>query len=47
MGAFVIWPVNLIAKVLLAEATVDFGRLEKYMDHLWGGGRQIDCSQEE
>ena len=34
MGSFVIQPANLVAKILLVEATVDFGRLEKYMDHV-------------
>ena len=47
LGSFVIQPARLVAKILLVEATVDFGRPEKYMDHVRERGRQSDRSQEE
>ena len=42
-----IQPARLVAKILLVEATVDFGRPEKCMDHVRERGRQSDRSQEE
>lgn len=47
MGSFVLPLANLVTKVLLVEATVEFGRLEKYMDHVWERSQQSDHSQEE
>ena len=36
-----------MGQILLVEATVDFGRLAKYMDHVREQDRQSDHSQEE
>ena len=44
MGSLVIRSANLVEKILLVEATVDFGRPEKYMDHLRERDRQSDRS---
>ena len=47
MGSFSIRVANLVGEILLAEATVDFGRLEIYIDHVWERDWQSDRSQEE
>ena len=39
VGSFVVQPANLVEKIFLVEATVDFKRLEKYMDHVRERGR--------
>ena len=47
MGSFAIRVANLVEKILLAEATVDFERLEIYVDHVRKRDRLSDRSQEE